>query len=309
MLAALAGYTDLPYRLICRRMGARYASTEVTLDTSINLSPRVRNKLIQTHPDDHPLAAQIMGVRAESMVTAARHVVAMGCDVVDLNFACPVRKVIGRRRGGHMMRAPETAIEILQAVRSAVDVPVTVKLRCGFAEADTTHEAFWRIAEAAFDAGVAAICVHGRSVEQHYSGRCDWGFLAEVKRHFADKTVLGSGDLMHPEDAVRMIQETGVDGVAFARGALGNPWIFGQFAQLVAGEPVTLPTLADQRAVLEEHYRLCLEQFGLERGPRMIYRFGIKYASYHPTPKVVRMAFINAGVGEKFNEIIAEHYN
>jgi len=310
VLAPLAGYTDLPYRLICRRQGAPYCSTEVTLDTSINFSPKLRRRLIQTHPDDHPLSGQIMGRSPETMAEAAGHLVAMGCDVVDLNFACPVRKVLRRRRGGHMMRDPVTAAATVRAVAAAVDVPVTVKLRRSFEQADTTHDAFWRIAEAAFDAGAAAICVHGRSVEAGYHGPADWGFIAAAKRHFADKTVLGSGDLLTADDGVRMLAETGVDGVLFARGALGSPWIFRQFRQRLAGETPAAATLAEQRTILQAHYALAVECFGPRQGPRRMYRFGIRYAAHHPHAKLVRHAFINSKEkdGLSFQEILDTYY-
>ncbi|NQU76645.1 MAG: tRNA-dihydrouridine synthase [Planctomycetes bacterium] len=310
VLAGLAGYSDLTYRLICRGLSAGYCTTEVALDTSINLSAKLRRKLIQTDPRDHPLAGQIMGAGAETMVTATRHLTAMGCDVVDLNFACPVRKALRRGRGGHMMRDPHLAIAVLRAVAAAVDVPLTLKLRRSFIHTDTACDAFWRIAEAAFDAGAVAICVHSRSVEERYCGQADWGFLSEVKRHFADNTIIGSGDLLTAEAGVQMLRQTGVDGVCFARGALGNPWIFGQFAQLLAGEIATGPTLAQQRAILEEHRQLCIELFGEICGVKKMYRFGIRYSKCHPSPKLVRQAFINAKCDETshFDEIIATYY-
>ncbi len=310
VLAPLAGYTDLPYRLICRQQGAPYCSTEVTLDTSINFSPKLRRRLIQTHPDDHPLGGQIMGRSPETMAQAAGHLVAMGCDVVDLNFACPVRKVLRRRRGGHMMRDPATAIATIRAVIAAVEVPVTVKLRRSFDEADTSCQAFWQIAEAAFDAGAAAICVHGRSVEARYNGPADWGLLASAKRRFAEKVVLGSGDLLTADDGVRMLAETGVDGIVFARGALGNPWIFRQFRQRLAGETPAPPTLAEQRALLEAHYALSVDCFGPRHGPRRMYRFGIRYAAQHPHAKLVRQAFIRSKEkdGLSFQDILDRYY-
>ncbi len=307
MLAALAGYSDLPYRRICRRMGAGYCYTEVRLDTSINLSPKLRRQLVHLHDEDHPLAGQIMGCTPETMATAARHLVAMGCDVVDLNFACPVRKVLGRGRGGHMMRDPQTAIAMVRAVRAAVDVPVTLKLRRSFEESDTTCDNFWRIAEAGFDAGAAAICLHPRAVEQRYSGPADWAFLARVRQHFADRTLIGSGDLWTAEDGLRMLRETGVDAFTFARGALGNPWIFRQFHQLAAGQEPTAPTLAEQRALLREHYAMAEETYGPARAGRMMYRFGIKYSHVHPTPKAVRHAFIESG-GTKFLDLVDQYY-
>ena len=308
VLAGLAGYSDLMYRRICRQLGAGYCTTEVVLDTSVNLSPKLRHKLVQVHTADHPLAGQIMGCAPATMASAGRHLQEMGCDVVDLNFACPVRKVLRRRRGGHMLRAPDTGIAVLRAVADAVEVPWTVKLRRSFDQADRTHEVFWRIAESAFDAGAAAICVHGRSVEARYNGPADWEFLAEVKRRFPGETIIGSGDLHSADDGVRMLTQTGLDGIAFARGALGNPWIFRQFEQLLAGQPVAKVALSEQRAVLNEHCALCVERFGPVPGRRMMRRFGIRYARMHPTPGAVRQAFIRWEGGRELADIIDRYY-
>ncbi len=308
VLAPLAGYTDHTYRLICRALGAGYCATEVALASSINRSPKVRRKLIHIPDDDHPIAGQIMGREPDAMATAAGHLAAMGCDVIDLNFACPVRKALRRRRGGHMMRDPGAAVAILHAVAGATDLPLTVKLRKSFHENDTTHDAFWRIAETAFDLGAVAICVHGRSVEAVYRGEADWAFIAEVKRHFSDRVIFGSGDLLTAADGVRMLRTTGVDGVAFARGALGNPWIFRQFDALLAGRPAVEPDLAEQRRILEIHYALCLASFGSTRGPRLMNRFGIRYAKTHPRTKAVRTAFINSENGRRIPEILETFY-
>lgn len=310
VLAPLAGYTDLSYRRVCRKLGAKFCYTEVTLDTSINQSPKLRLKLIQPAEDDHPLAGQIMGCKPETMAVAARHLVALGCDVVDLNFACPVRKVLRRKRGGHLMRDPDTAVATIGAVAAALDgqVPFTVKVRKSFAEADEDLSAFWQIAEAAFDAGAAALTVHGRSVEARYTGPADWEFLARVKQHFRDKTIIGSGDALSPQHAVQMLQQTGVNGVAFARAALGNPWIFRQFEALLAGQEPAAPTLAEQREVIACHHALCVEQYGRERGRRMMHRFGIKYARCHPNPKLVRHAFFDAPAGPEVEAILDQYY-
>jgi len=139
---------------------------------------------------DHPVAGQIVGNKPEEMAGATRTLDELGFDVIDLNFACPVRKALGRKRGGFLMSEPENAIAITRAVCGATDKPVTLKLRQKFAKSDS-EDAFFRIAEGAFDAGAAGICAHARSVEQKYAGPADWDFLARVKAHFGDKTILG----------------------------------------------------------------------------------------------------------------------
>jgi tRNA-dihydrouridine synthase B len=310
VLAPLAGYTDLSFRRVCRKLGCQLAWTEVTLDTSINLSPKLRLKLIQPAEDDHPLVGQIMGCKPETMAVAARHLIALGCDAVDLNFACPVRKVLRRKRGGHMMRDGDAAVATLRAVAAAVDgeVPFMCKLRKSFAQGDQDCSIFWQIAEAAFEAGAAAITVHGRSVEARYSGAADWEFLAAVKRHFADKTIIGSGDCLSPQHAVQMLMQTGVNGVAFARGVLGNPWIFRQFSQVLCGQEPTSPTLTEQREVLALHLDLCMQQYGRLCGQSMMRRFGIKYARLHANPKLVRHAFIDPAAQTDVETILQQYY-
>src|SRR5512140_3388507 len=209
-LGALAGYSDLPYRLICRSLGAPYAITEAMLDRQVLLEGKLRKRLVR-------------------LAAAARALDRMGFDIVDLNFACPVRKVVSHKRGGALMNDPGRALATVHAVVAAVPGrPVTLKLRRAFRDADRAHESFWTIARGAFEAGASAIAVHPRSVEQKYTGRADWGFLAEVRRAFPGRTILGSGDVSNPAEALRMMAETGVDGVLAARGAIGNPWFFAQ---------------------------------------------------------------------------------
>jgi tRNA-dihydrouridine synthase B len=165
-LGALAGYSDLPYRLICRSLGVPYCVTEAMLDRQVLLEGRLRKRLIRLDPADHPVAGQIMGAEPDVMAEAARSLDGMGFDIIDLNFACPVRKVVSHKRGGALMNDSDRALAIVRAVVEAVPGrPVTVKLRRSFRDADNTHEAFWTIARGAFEAGVAAIAVHARSVE------------------------------------------------------------------------------------------------------------------------------------------------
>jgi nifR3 family TIM-barrel protein len=308
VLAALAGYTNLPYRLICRRLGAPYCSTEAMLDRQLLLPGKLRRRLVHTDPADHPVAGQIMGNDPKVMAQAAAELCREGFDVVDLNFACPVRKVLARRRGGYLMRQPELALEILRAVLAAADRPVTLKLRRAFDDEPEMQAAFWRIAEGAFDAGASAICVHARTAQQRYTGKADWEFLAKVKSHFADKTIIGSGDALTAPQAAELLRQTGVDGVSLARGALGNPWIFRQLADHLAGRPMYRPDLLEQRQLLEAHYSHALQLFGPRRAPKMLRSFGIKYARLHPHPSAVRVEFVNIGSERDWQAVLERHY-
>jgi len=309
VLAALAGYTDLPYRLICRSCSAPYTATEAMLDKQVLLEGKLKKRMVRLDPADHPVAGQIMGNDPEVMAQAARALSGMGFDVVDLNFACPVRKVISRNRGGAIMKDPKLALAIVRAVIEAVpERPVTLKLRRAFHEADERREAFWAIARGAFEAGVAAVCVHGRSVEQMYRGRAEWDFLARVKRDFPDRTVIGSGDVHAPADALRMMAETGVDGVAAARGAIGNPWFFAQARDLAAGRPARPPGLDEQRELIYRHFRLACGTYDARRGLRMLRHFSLQYAKMHPRRTDLRNALVAVRTEEEWRSVIDSFY-
>ena len=307
VLAPLAGYSDLAYRRICRRLGAGYAATEMMLDRMLHRPRTQQMRMARTEVADHPVAAQIVGSDPADMATSARVLDEMGFDVIDLNFACPVRKALRRGRGGHLMSQPDQAVAVTRAVLAATDRPVTLKLRQRFA-ADDTEDAFWRIAEAAFDAGAAGICVHARSVEQKYSGPADWDFLARVKAHFHDRCVMGSGDVSTPARALEMLAQTGVDGAAAARGCLGNPWFFQQVRDLADGRQPHRPSLAEQREVMLEHLAGAVDLYGPLGGPKQLRKFGIRYARMHPTPKKVRMAFVAVRRPEDWHGVLREYY-
>ena len=311
VLAPMAGYTDLAYRKICRlRGGVEFTTTEMMLDRMVLLAPKIRRKLaiIQAQPDEHPLAAQLIGNDPDTMARAGGELCKMGFDVIDLNFACPVNKALSRRRGGYLMSDPQTAVAVTRAVCSAVDRPVTLKLRKSHRQADDTCEAFWRIAEAGFEAGISAVCVHARSVEVKYAGPADWDFLARVKRHFGDKTVIGSGDAASPADAIEMLRRTGVDAASVARGALGNPWFFRQVRDLQAGREPYRPTLSQQRDNLLEHMELACRLYGPEKAPRIMRKFGIRYARLHPRPKELRMAFVEVSSPADWMNVVEKYY-
>src|SRR5215469_2900772 len=226
--AALSGYSDMAMRVVARRLGASYSLCEVMLDRLVlEGGKKARRKWACLADEEHPVGGQLMGSDPAQFGPAAAELAAAGFDVIDINFGCPVKKVLGRCRGGFLLSQPATALEIVSRVRDAVpsEKPVTVKMRRGLDDSQASRDHFFTIFDGAFERGVAAITVHGRTVEQRYIGPSRWEFLTEVKRHAGPRTVLGSGDLFTPHDCLRMIAETGVDGVTVARGAIGNPWI------------------------------------------------------------------------------------
>src|SRR5262245_6684864 len=272
--AALSGYSDLPMRVIARRHGAPYTLCEVMLDKFVvELKPRRRTQhFLRVADEEHPTGGQLMGADPEHFGPAAAKLVASGFDVIDINFGCPVKKVLGRCRGGFHLSQPNVALEIVRRVRDAVppQIPVTVKMRRGLDDSPESRDKFFTILDGAFAASIAAITVHGRTVMQRYIGPSRWEFLAEVKRHVgAGRTILGSGDLLTPHDCLEMLRQTGVDGLTIARGAIGNPWVFSQVRELMEGRPLPPPpTLFEQRDVMLEHFRLADELYGTGRaGP------------------------------------------
>ncbi len=311
--AALSGYSDAAMRVIARRLGASYSICEVLLDQFVlAVKDRARNKhFMHVADEEHPVGGQLMGANPEDFGPAAQRLVRAGFDVVDINFGCPVKKVLGRCRGGFHLSQPAVALEIVRRVRDAVPphVPVTVKMRRGIDDTAESRERFFTIFDGAWAAGVAAITVHGRTVMQRYNGPSNWQFLADVKRHAGNRTVLGSGDLFTAQDCLDMIRETGVDGVTVARGAIGNPWIFREARALAAGEPLPdVPSLFEQRAIIAEHYRLAEDLYGPTRCGQQMRKFGIKYSQLHPQAESVREAFVRIHRSEEIHAVLAQWY-
>jgi len=233
--AGLAGYSDRAMRVVARRRGCPYAVTEALLDTILLGGGMGLKRSIDINDEDHPVAGQLIGSEPHQMAAAARILHAAGYDVIDLNFACPVKKIKNKARGGHMLLDALRAVEVLKAVRDALPpaAVTTVSLRRGFDDSPESVDRFERIVQCAWEYGYAAVRVHARTVQQKYSGSSHWPFLAELNRRHPQRTILGSGDVFTAEDAVRMKIETGVDIVWIARGAIGNPWIFRQAERLM----------------------------------------------------------------------------
>jgi nifR3 family TIM-barrel protein len=311
--AALSGYSDMPMRVIARRLGAPYTLCEVMLDKFIiELKPRRRNRhFLMVADEEHPTGGQLMGADPTDFAPAALRLVEHGFDVIDINFGCPVKKVLGRCRGGFHLSQPVVALEIVRRVRDALpaEIPVTVKMRRGIDDSAESREKFFEIFDGAFALGVAAITVHGRTVLQRYDGPSRWEFLRELKQHAGERVVLGSGDLFNAQACLDMMTYTGVDGVTVARGAIGNPWIFAQVRALAAGLPLPEPpTLHEQRDVIREHYRLAEELYGAERCLPDMRKFAIKYSQLHPQHVKVRTDFCSVRQAGGWQDVLDKWY-
>lgn len=325
--AGLAGYSDGAMRLIARRHGAPFCVTEALLDRTLINGGRGRRKedpdLLATECgmgdiednlaaglDDHPIAGQIMGTLPAEMARAAELIVGMNYDVVDVNLACPVKKVKKSNRGGHFLAHPEDAIEVLRAVRAAVpaNIPCTVKLRRSFDDTPEMERAFEDIFNATYELGYAWAVVHCRTVQQKYLGAAKWEFLRDLVARHPDRVIFGSGDIWNVDDIFRMHAYTGVHGVSVARGCIGNPWIFRQARQLMRGEAATTPTLAEQRAALLEHFELAHKLHGETVAGRRMRKFGIKFSHHHPNRDLVKSAFIRCETTVQWEAVLREHY-
>ncbi len=241
---------------------------------------------------------------------------------IDINLACPVKKISKKARGGHWLAEPEGAIAILEAVREAVpaDIPVTVKMRRSFDDTQEQRENFFRIFDAAYDMGCSWVTVHGRTVEQKYVGPSRWDLLREIVQRnqtlggpASDRIVFGSGDIWNAGDVFRMIAYTGVEAVSIARGCIGNPWVFRQCRDLLAGREPARPTLDEQRAVLMEHFDLALAANASMRQPELhtgktMRKFAIQFSKHHPDPQAVKHAFVRVKTTEEWRAVLDEHY-
>ncbi len=311
--AALSGYSDWPMRVVARRHGASYALCEVMLDQFlVALKDRAKTRhFLHIGDEEHPVGGQLMGAEPEQFAAGALKLVECGFDVIDINFGCPVKKVLGRCRGGFHLGQPDVALEIVRRTRAVVPdrIPVTVKMRRGIDDTAESRDKFFEILLGAFDAGVSAVTVHGRTVKQRYIGPSRWDFLREVKQEVGSRTILGSGDLFSAQDCLDMLAQTGIDGVTVARGAIGNPWIFEQARALAAGEPLpSPPTLHEQREVIREHYHLAESLYDAKRCGQLMRKFGIKYAALHPQHEDLREAFTRVASRDDWEAVLATWY-
>lgn len=246
-LAPMAGVTDMAFRQICRELGAGYSCTELVSAKALCYQDKKSRTLLKMAPNEHPAAAQIFGSDIACMAEAAQIAAEVsGAEIIDINMGCPVGKVVKSGDGSALMKTPDLAAKIIEAVVRAVDVPVTVKFRKGFDKGNINAVPFAEMCESA---GAAAIAVHGRTRAQMYAGQADWDIIRDVKRAVRIP-VFANGDVWTAEDAEHILRYTGADAALIGRGSFGNPWLFAQGNALLAGEEI--PPLPPLRARMEE---------------------------------------------------------
>lgn len=279
ILAPMAGVTDLPFRLLCKEQGAGLAGMEMVSAKAIMYHNKNTESLLEIHPDEGPVALQLFGSDPDIMSDMAKRIEQRPFSILDINMGCPVPKVVNNGEGSALMKNPSLAEAIVSKVVKAIDKPVTVKIRKGFDDDHVNAVELARVCEAA---GAAAVAVHGRTREQYYSGRADWGIIAKVKESVSIP-VIGNGDVVDGITAERMMDQTGCDGVMIGRAARGNPWIFREIkAYLEMGEIIKKPSPEEVRDTVLRHAALQLEAKGEYIGIREMRKHVSWYTAGYP---------------------------
>ncbi|MCG8375497.1 MAG: tRNA-dihydrouridine synthase, partial [Chlorobiales bacterium] len=307
--ASLSGYSDYAMRKLARCFGCPFTLTGVMLAKSM-ANPRVlRKACFRPHDDEHPVGAQILGKTPATMAQAAKDLVAVGYDLIDLNFACPAPKVLRRGRGGALLNDPDTVITNLQAVKEVVDCPVMMKLRMGVNHQPQSQENFWEIVTRAIENAIDALVIHGRTVTERYRGQANWDILAQVKQRFPQATIIGSGDVFDAATSLAQVKRTGLDGLIVARGAVGNPWLFQELRHHYEGKaPPPAPSLEEQREVILQQLDDVLLEHEERRSVGYYRKFIAQYARRHPERKQVVRATMAAKTKAELVEAIDTWY-
>ena len=286
VLASMAGVTDLPFRKICREMGCGLLYTEMVSAKAILYKNKNTEPLLETDASEHPIAVQIFGSDPDIMGDmAAKLDEERSFDIIDVNMGCPVPKIVNNHEGSALMKNPHLVEKILKNIVSKVQKPVTIKIRKGF---DEEHINAVEIAKIAEDCGVSAIAVHGRTREQYYSGRADYGIIAEVKKNVSIP-VIGNGDIFGIDDAIRMYEQTGCDAIMIGRGARGNPWIFKEISYYYrTGRKMQRPDYTEIKSMILRHAKMLIECKGEYTGIREMRKHAAWYTIGMPHSSTFR---------------------
>lgn len=317
ILAPMAGVTDLPFRLLCKEMGAGLICMEMVSAKAISFHNKNTEKLMEIEEKERPVSMQLFGSEPDLIAKMAAQIEERPFDILDLNMGCPVPKVVNNGEGSALMKNPKLAAEIVRKTAKAIQKPLTVKIRKGF---DEVHSNAVEMAKYLEDAGAAAIAVHGRTREQYYAGKADWEIIRQVKEAVS-VPVIGNGDVTDPISAHKMMEETGCDGVMIGRASRGNPWIFRQLVEYdKTGNIPERPDVAELKAMILRHARLQLQYKGEYTGIREMRKHVAWYTAGYPHSAAIRrrvneietigqLEEVLESIPEKLDRNSREYYN
>jgi len=301
-LAPMAGFTDSAFRTVCGRMGADVCCCEMVSAKGLYYGNRETERLLFISDEEVPCGFQLFGSDPDIMAWAAEKLNGRGNAFLDVNLGCPVPKVVKNGEGSALLREPELIYKIFRRMHEATDKPLTGKIRIGIQGAP--EDAAVLAAQAVESAGGSAVTVHGRTREQYYSGSCDLSAIRKV-RESVGIPVIGNGDVAGYDDALRMLDETGCDGVMVGRAALGNPWVFREIKARAAGaELPARPSMEEIKAVMMEHFELMLKEKGEYSAVREMRKFVPKYLKGQPGSAEARRAANSIGSADEFRRTV-----
>jgi tRNA-dihydrouridine synthase B len=308
LMAPLAGYTQRAQRLLARRYGAAMAFTEMISAYEVLRPSRVTRKLLEIVDQDHPLGIQIFGQDPAMVADAAARAQQMGCfDLVDLNLACPVRKMLARGNCGAMLKDPQAALAQIEKVRRATTLPLMIKIRRGFDDSPESRARVEEILTGAARIGIDAAIIHGRTVQQIYHGRADWQTMSSIAA-LVDIPVFGSGDLMTATDVIARLSAPRIAGASLARGAIGSPWIFREVLALSQGHEPPAVTPEERSGTMREHYAMLRQEIGDYSAIRVMRRFGMFYSKGLSRAREARLALGRMKTPAEFEIVIHDFF-